>query len=769
VIPEKELDLELLPEVGQELINAERDTLFIESTTFRTKVYQRVFDENNEEPDPIKHANAFSRFLKEKEIIVLENDLLAGHARHYNYHLSIPVFYPSLKDIKKGEFNPAELPPTKFDVDQEITQYLIDHSNDQDIKQKEKILQNFSDGIRMKLFKRWGSGHVIADFETIMANGFNKIVDDIQRLKVLVQDTDQKIFLESAWISCSAAMQYIMRYADQAEFVAGKSKNKKTLLKIANACRWIASNPPRTFFEAVQLLWLTHEILTLENFSGAAMSLGRMDQYLHPFYLKDLEKGILDYEQASVIIETLWLKFANLGKAYQNVTLGGCIDDGSNAANDLTLICLRASRKLKMDQPLLSLRCHSEMSDELWDEVLSLIKTGIGMPALHNDTVAIDAKTNMQIDPIDARNYGIVGCVELSIPGKEYANTEGLRFNWAKVMELVLNGGRCSCTGAVIELKNKRELSEFSSFADFYTWFKDEFTHYLNIGIEAINLLDSNYFKHWPNPFLSCLMSGCIENAKDITAGGTKYNFSCVNACGIANTADSLWAINHLVFDKKRLTLPSLAEAVQSNFEGHSKTRALLRKAEKFGNDNEAVDRIAVDLTDLFYSIPDQRKNPRGGKFQVGLYTVSDHAHMGVLTGALPDGRLKCTSLSNGLSPSQGMDIKGLTSVIKSVTRINHSHGSNGVVLDLKFHPNFFSSENHLKAIRSLIEVYFALGGLEMQFNVVDKETLINAQKNPESFTNLIVRVSGFSAYFVTLDKLLQDEIIARTEYCPMV
>ncbi|MFC1960384.1 pyruvate formate lyase family protein [Chloroflexota bacterium] len=739
----------LFDEAIERLIVDEHSTRQTAKILLRSAIYNQAYSTYRKDPVELRLAKALAQFLTQKEVVVLESDVLAGHAQYYDYKPSIPI-------------HPSGL----FDIDQEVKTYLTDHETDSTQAEQETLLEKYSVGIDIKLFKRWGSGHVIAGYDQVLEKGYGWFIQSAQQA-TRSADTNVAVFAQASLIVCEATSAYILRYAVKAREAAqeaGPAKATKHLNRIADACDWVANQTPRTFFEAVQLLWLTHEVLIYENHTGS-MSLGRLDQYLYPFYEKDIDEGNLTFDEASFYIEALWLKFSNLVNGFQNVTLGGCNADGSYAANDLSVICLRASRKLKMDQPLISVRWDPQMTGDFWNEIQALIETGTGFPALFNDNIAISAKTRVGISEKDARNYGIVGCVELSVPGKEYSNTEQFRFNWAKVVELVLNSGKCACTGETIALKTQCNLQDFATFEQFYGWFIDEFKHYLEIGLSATNLLDENYGNHWPNPLLSSLMEGCLQNSKDVTSGGTIYNNSAANACGMANTADSLMAIKQVVFKDRLVSLPELAEALRNNFEGQQKLHRSLLKCPKYGNDNDEVDAIFIDLAECFVQYVSAFDTPRGGAYQVGLYSVSDHATMGTLTGALPDGRKRSLSLANALSPAQGADILGPTAVLKSITKIDHTRAGNGLVLDLKFHPDFFKSSKHRQAFRQLVESYFALGGLEIQFNVVSRETLINAQKNPEQYRNLVVRVSGFSAYFISLDKTLQDEIIARTEY----
>ena len=425
-------------------------------------------------------------------------------------------------------------------------------------------------------------------------------------------------------------------------------------------------------------------------------------------------------------------------------------------------MCLRATTKLRMDQPLISIRWRPDIPDDFWNEIQDLIRLGMGFPALFNDEVAIAAKRRLGVSKEDAENYGIVGCVELSIPGKEFSHTEELRVSWAKALELILNDGVCTVTGENMGLKRRQNLEDINSFQEFYQWYAEELRHFVDLGIEGRNIADRDFPHHVSYPFLSSTMAGCLENGRDVTAGSTVYNFSTVNGCGMANAVNSLVAIKRLVYEEKRVSLPELVEILRDS---EALQEALATKCPKYGNDHDEPDSIMNDLVEVFCGQIESHHNPRGGRFQTGLYTVEAHTHMGQVTGALPDGRRRCTALASGFSPSQGTDLSGPTAVVKSTTKLDHRLLGNGMVLDLKFHPSFFENEEKRHAFKYLVETYFQLGGMEIQFNVVSRETLVNAQESPEKHGDLIVRVSGFSAHFVDLAKATQDEIIARTEH----
>ena len=696
-----------------------------ETFDLRKKVYKRVLTQTEGQPRVIQMAKCLSAFLMEKAVCVSSDDILAGNAQYCNCAYSAPA-----------------------DFHEEITKYT-DKTGVVDPR-----LYVFEAGLRAKLYQRGQAGHVIAGYGQVLESGVGALIEKAKQCADTSTCGDTRDLAVASDIVCTALSAYIERYAGEARCIG--------MMQTADRCQNIARKPPKNFHEAVQLLWFLHEVVIFEQYCGS-MSLGRLDLLLLRFYEEDTAKGVIDRNKASEIIEAFFKKLGGLRRGYQNVTLGGG-KDGGFVDNDITRICLNASKNLMIDQPLLSMRYTPDMSDELWDEVLDLMRTGIGFPAMFNDAVAIQSKVRASISQVDAQNYGIVGCVEVSVPGKEYAHTEGLRINWAKVLELMFNRGKCSFTGHSLVLRENRELKSIKSFEEFYIWYKAELHNFLTLAMDATNTLDTSYAENWPTPYMSTLMQGCIEKGKDINAGGAVYNLTTVNGCGMANVVDSLCAVRKVVFEDRLCTLPQLAEILANNFEGMEGLRKfLLKRCPKFGNDDDKADLIMADLTEMFCKTVSNYKNPRGGSFQSGLYTVDHHAHMGERTAALPDGRKAGESLANGFSPYQGADTSGPTAVINSVVKNDLCALGNGMVLDLKFYPGFF--EENRRYIRALIETYFDLGGYEIQLNVVDKDKLLAAQKNPEQYRDLIVRVSGFSAYFVDLGAILQEEIIARTEH----
>jgi len=681
-------------------------------------------------PQVVLLAEGLAAFLRGKDMVMFDDDLFAGYQQGYDYWVP-----------------PSQAGPRS--------------------KQEAADVAAFETGQRIGLYTSFLGGHVIAGYDRVLQLGLGGLSADARRLADK-SDAPARDFANACLTVLTAAGDYALRYAAEAEKIAARTGDAATgarMQRIADACRHVAADPPRSFFEAVQLFWLTHEIITAEQPSGS-LSCGRVDQLLQPYYACDLAAGKITRDQAAELILALWIKFNGLSPAFQNVTLGGLGPDGRYAANDLSYMCLRASRILKMDQPLISVRWHQSMPEEFWEEVMALLEMGLGFPALFNDEVAIEAKRRQGIAAADAANYGIVGCVELSIPGKDFSHTEVVRISWAKVLELMLHGGVCPLSGVSMPLTSAPKAGELKTFEQFYAWYKRELAGFVDLSARAMNVLDREYPSRCPYPFLSATMEGPLACGRDVTAGGTVYNMTTINGTGMADAVDSLSAVRKLVYDDRRMTLAELAGALRGNFAGAEGVLAELRHGLRhYGNDLDEPDSLMADLTEHFCDWVESHRNPRGGGFQVGLYSVFWHAVVGELTGALPWGRAARKSLANGLSPCQGADAAGPTAVVRSITKLDHRRLGNGMVLDMKFHPSFFRDADRREAFRNLLATYFALGGMEAQFNVVSRQTLLAAQQDPDAHRDLLVRVSGYSEYFVNLSKVCQDEIIARTEY----
>lgn len=722
--------------------------------------FQKAYDDYADEMKVIQNAMGTKYFLENKPLIMDEHDILAGCAYRFNYNTSTPWlaypydYDPKLRPVFQNDNFVESQNAKKF-------HHLAPDSTDA------KKLDRFSASLNNWECKHWETGHIIPAYSKIIKEGFGSVLDRCNE-SMKSHTGEQLEYAKAMKICCEAAIHYINRYADLAAEIAetASAENKAQMYKISAACRNVATKPASSFFEAVQLFWLTHELLYTETFP-ASISMGRFDVYMNPFLEKDLADGTLTESEAEDIMDALWVKFSENLHAYQNITLGGLNQDGTYTANKMTYLTIQTSYKMRYDQPLLNIRYHKSMPKSLWEDSMLLIKTGMGMPAFHNDVEIFKSKLKMGLAAEDIYNYGLVGCVEpTAADGKEYGKTECLRINWGKVMEMMLSNGKCFDSEDVLAPFYPHKLESIKTYSEFYEWYKKELLTFTEVCMDAITLIDATVPYYYPTPLLSITMDGCIERGRDVTGGGAKYNHTGINACGMANAVDSLAAIKDIVFDKQILSLPELAEILQKNFVGYEELQKYVsRKCPKYGNDDDAADLIMRDLLKVYDELIRSKKNARGGDWQLGLYSVEDHAKMGLRTGAMPNGKLQGQALANALSPVQGADHIGPTALINSVVKSDLSIATNNVVLDLKFTPSFLENEKHVEALKILIDTYFDKGGLEIQFNVIDRATLLDAQMHPEKHEDLVVRVSGFSAYFTTLMKTTQDEIIARTEY----
>lgn len=616
-----------------------------------------------------------------------------------------------------------------------------------------KYLSKFPEAIESGLIMRYPEGHTSASFRLLFKDGFEKRKEIIEsKYKDTKLSKNEKEFYYAIFLILHSIQKKIGYYAD----IVTDENKKKVLL-------WLKRNPPRTFYEGIVLIALFHEFARLD-YEIISVQGVRLDQLLYPYYERDCKTGILDRDKASKMLEDLFLFFDDYGERCANITVGGCSPNGENQSNELTELILEVSEKLHLDVPLITLRVHPKLPDRVWDKALKLVSTGVGFPAFYNDQAVVKAKINAGVSKEDAFDYGTLGCVETTIGGREYSQTEGLRLNWLKLLEIMLSSLNENTENTFWPLHEYRRT--FDRFEDFYGWYREELEYTTNIVCHYVDMAEDAANEYWPQPFLSAFVEGALEKGRDITNHGAKYETLCINGAGIASTVDSLQAIEEVVFKRKEVSLSELEKALRLNFKGYESLRKKLQQCPKFGNDIECVDFKAADLMKLFTTAVNNYKRMYGpGKMQCGFYTVMHHYLLGQKTGASPDGRLTGEPLSNSLSASQGADKNGPTAIVNSVNKISTEFMGNGMALDMKFLPSFLKTETHRRALKTLIQVYFARGGMEVQLNVVDKETLLKAQKEPEKYRHLVVRVSGYSAYFVNLERGLQDEIIGRTAY----
>ena len=627
-------------------------------------------------------------------------------------------------------------------------------------------------------------GHILPDVETWLRLGIGGLrakVQDARRQRPM-QAPDKQIFYDAAEIALKAAQTLIERYADLAAEMAQREPDPQRaaeLTQIAANCRHLATDAPETFYQALQAVWFLFVLVQIES-NASSFSPGRFDQYMLPYLLADLQTGRLTQEQAQELLEALWLKFNEIVLLRSsssaryfagfpigfNIAVGGQLSDGSDATNLLTYMCLHAQADIGLTQPDLSVRVHAGSPQELLEAAAFVISKGSGMPQIFNDEVIVPGQVNRGLPLAEARNYAVVGCVELSTPGKALGWSDASMFNLTRVLELTLYGGKDPQSGAQIGLPTP-SLDQMASLAELEAAYDQQLTYFVDLMVRGCNIVDGIHAEVLPSPWLSLFIADCVERGTDVTAGGARYNFSGVQGVQIANVADSLAAVKQAVFDEQWLPPAQLLDALRSDFGGAEVLRQrLINRVPKYGNDDDRVDRFAAAWGDRYCALVEQYQTIRGGVYQPGFYTVSAHVPMGAHVGATPDGRHAGAPLADGgLSPTAGRDRRGATAVLHSVSKLELRLASNGTLLNMKFLPSFFEGPEALSKFAQLLRGFCELHVPHVQFNVVSAGTLRQAQANPDEFRSLVVRVAGYSAYFIELDKELQDEIIRRTEF----
>ena len=648
-----------------------------------------------------------------------------------------------------------------------------------------------------------GAGHLGLDYDRLFKLGFGGIrtliEENIAKLSIADPgDIQKRLFYKAALIVTDAASRHILRYAALAEKMAEKEIDgvrARELRTIAANCLWISENPPRTFWEAIQLVNLANTIIHIEC-NGHSISYGRFDQYMYPFYIRDIETGAATREFMQELIENFYIKIWDLNKLRNHVlirtfgnggiggpalTVGGIKKDGSDGTNELTYMALDAHAHVRIPAPWLAVRLHANTPAELKIKTANLIRLGTGEPKIFNDDVAIPSMLSSNVEPEDARDYQVVGCVEPDPSGKAYGWKDCGHMNIARVLELAINDGRCyncgrNCPrwekcGAVGERLGLAtgSLSEFTSFGQVLEAYDMQMKYWCDRQVALLNAVDLVHQAIRPLPFLSILMDGCIENGKDLTAGGTKYNFTGPQGVGIGTAGDGLATIKQLVFDEKRVTGRELLDAVTANWEGYEDLYAYINsdRVHHYGNDDDYADGLVKFAMDTWCKHIERRENARGGFFQPGAYSVTVNVAHGQLQWASVDGRKAFEPVSDCLGAVHthccSHDIKGPTAICKSVTKLDHARATNGTLLNWKFSPGALAGETGRDSFIALIDEYVRRKGMHSQFTVANQETLMAAQKKPDDYRDLLVRVAGYSAYFVELNKALQDDIIGRT------
>ena len=811
-----------------------------EIESYRAKLITESYKETEDQPIITRRAKAFSHILHNIPIIIRDEELIVGsNSIAPRGCQTFPEFsYQWLEDeldtvatrtadpFYIAEETKAELREVhKYWKGKTSSELATSYMAPEAIKAIEHNI--FTPG---NYFYN-GVGHVTVKYEEVLAIGYKGIIDkaraELEKCQVGDGNYAKKShFLNAVIVSCQAVIEYAERYAELASQMAAECTDpvrKQELLQISENCSRVPANGATSFYEACQSFWFVQQLLQVES-SGHSISPGRFDQYMYPYYKADIDKGVITREAAQELLDCIWVKLNDLNKVrdaasaegfagyslFQNLIVGGQDKDGNDVTNDLSVMCILASMHVHLPMPSLSIRVWNGSPHELLIKAAELTRTGIGLPAYYNDEVIIPALQNRGLTLEDAREYNIIGCVEPQKAGKTDGWHDAAFFNMCRPLELVFSNGMDK--GELVGVQTG-DVTKMTTFEEFFDAYKKQMEYCISLMVNADNAIDVAHAERVPLPYESCMVDDCLSRGLSVQEGGAVYNFTGPQGFGIANMADSLYAIRKLVYEDKKVSMEEYKQALAWNYDkgldqqsvsdmsemilkgmqdagmavNTDTAKAVLQtvmrlkptedqlrrfteihhmidEVPKFGNAIDDVDYFARDVA-YTYSRPLQKyMNPRGGHYQAGLYPVSANVPLGGQTGATPDGRYAHTPVADGVSPSAGKDVKGPTAAATSVSRLDHFIVSNGTLFNQKFHPSALAGREGLEKFVALIRTFFDQKGMHMQFNVVDRETLLDAQKHPENYAHLVVRVAGYSALFTTLSRSLQDDIIRRTE-----
>jgi len=742
---------------------------------------------------PVARAMAFDYILQNKKLCINEGELIVGERG------PAPKATPTYPEVCTHTMQDLDILDSRdkvpFQVDPKVRKIhreeIIPFWQGRSLRDKifrdlaEEWIAAYETGVFTEFQEQRAPGHTVLD-DKIYQKGMHDFIKDIdKRLNNLDFYNDPRAYdkqeeLKAMKIAAQALIKFARRYADYAQQLAeniDEPNRQKELHTIARICRRIPENKPANFWEALQYYWFVHLGVITEYNTWDSFNPGKLDQHLYPFYKKGLENGTLTRAKAKELLKAFWIKFNNqpappkVGVTAQEsntytdfclINLGGVNSRGEDAVNELSYLILDIIEEMRILQPSSMVQISKKNPDRFIKRALKIIKTGFGQPSIFNTDEIIKELLRQGKDIIDARNGGASGCVETGAFGKESYILTGY-FNFAKILEIALNNGLDPETGKRIGIETG-DPRDFSTFDEVLAAYKKQLNHFIDIKIKGNCLIERFWANYLPAPFLSLLIDDCIENGQDYNSGGARYNTSYIQGVGTGTLTDSLAAIRYQVFDHNNIGFHEFMQAMQNNYDGYGRLRKqLLEDTPKYGNDDDYADELLQGIFEIFYNAVEGRPNTKGGFFRINLLPTTSHIYFGSKTGATPDGRQAHLPLSEGISPVQGADKKGPTAVIKSAAKIDHVR-TGGTLLNQKFTPSFFESEKAIDSIVNLIRAYFAMDGHHIQFNVVGADTLRKAQENPEEYKNLIVRVAGYSDYFVDLTEELQEEIITRTE-----
>ncbi|MGQ9561805.1 MAG: trans-4-hydroxy-L-proline dehydratase [Candidatus Oleimicrobiaceae bacterium] len=743
---------------------------------------------------PVARALAFAHILAHKAICINPGELIVGERG------PAPKATPTYPEICTHSLADLEVlnsrPKISFVLDEGTRQayerVIIPFWRGRTMRERifaemdREWRQAYEAGVFTEFMEQRAPGHTVLDDKIyrLGMRDFKRLVK--QQIAALDFYHDPEAFakreeLRAMAIAADALVLFAQRHARRASELAAREddpQRRRELEQIAAVCSHVPAHPPRTLWEALQYYWFVHLGVITEMNTWDSFNPGRLDRHLYPFYKRDIEAGVLTREGARELLQAFWIKFTNQpappkvgvtaleSSTYTDfclINLGGLNEDGSDAVNELSYLLLEVIEEMRLLQPSSMVQISKKTPEQFLQRALHIIKTGFGQPSIFNTDAIVQELVRQGKSLADARNGGASGCVEAGAFGKESYILTGY-FNLVKILELTLNNGCDPRTGKVIGLRTG-EASSFTTFDELLAAYKRQLNHFIDIKIKGNRIIERLYAQFLPAPFLSLLIDDCICKGKDYQDGGARYNSSYIQGVGLGSIADSLAALKFHVFDRRTCSMQQMCEALANDFCGHEALRQrLLNHTSKYGNDDDYADELAVRVFELFFQAVDGRPTTKGGHYRINLLPTTVHVYFGSVIGATPDGRKAGEPLSEGISPVQGADRHGPTAVLKSAGKIDHIR-TGGTLLNQKFTPQLLADQRGISALAALIRSYFAMDGHHVQFNVVTAETLRRAQREPEKYRDLIVRVAGYSDYFVDLSTELQDEIIRRTEH----
>ncbi|MDD3992821.1 MAG: glycyl radical protein [Desulfobacteraceae bacterium] len=764
----------------------------VERAVLLTDFYQSAAARNASVP--VRRALAFKHILENKAIWIGEDELIVGERG------PAPKETPTYPEICLHSLADLEIldsrPKIPYAVDNDTrriyAEKIIPFWQNRTIRERifshmtEDWLAAYQAGIFTEFQEQRSPGHTAGGdkiFRLGMADLRLQIAEQIHKLDFACDSHALERFeqLRAMDIAAQALIDWAVRHAERLEAMATAETDparRGELLEMAAVCRKVPARAPETFHEALQTYWFVHVGVITELNPWDAFNPGRLDQHLYPFYRREIEAGTLTEDRAKELLGAFWIKFnnhpappktgvtgqeSNTYTDFALINLGGVDRNGADAVNELTYLILDVIEEMRLLQPSSMVQLSKKNPDRFIHRALKIVRTGFGQPSVFNTDAIVQELVRQGKDIGDAREGGASGCVEAGAFGREAYILTGY-FNLAKLVELTLNNGMDPRTGRQLGPATGR-AEDFVDFAAFFDAWRRQLAHFIDIKIRGNNAIEQINGRYMPVPFLSLLIDDCIANGRDYNAGGARYNTSYIQGVGLGSTTDALTAVRHHVFDQGTVRLTELKQALAADFEGFEDLRRrLLNETPKYGNDDEAADAVLREVFEAYYAAVNGRPNARGGVHRVNLLPTTCHVYFGSVIGALPDGRKAGQPLSEGISPVQGADRNGPTAVVRSASKIDHLR-TGGTLLNQKFLPQVLADDTGIRKLGQLVRGYFRMDGHHIQFNVVDADTLREAQRHPENHRDLIVRVAGYSDYFVDLTPALQEEIIRRTAH----